>query len=98
MLSAHFQVDKHRLPRAVLGKVSFTYLNRITLTKCREVIFEVIGEMICFPRRAIVELYVDDIMRILICHFDDSDHVIYLKVSKHNVSYDLCRVNFNIPR
>lgn len=41
-----------------------------------------------------MELYVDNIVRILIRHFNDSDHVICLKmpVSKHNVSYDLCRV------
>lgn len=93
MLSAHFRVDKHRQPRAVLMRVSLIHLNRITLTKCREVIFEVIGEMICFSRRAIMELHVDDIVRILICHFNDSDHVIRSKVGKHNLSYDLCRVN-----
>ena len=40
-----------------------------------------------------MELHVDDIVRILICHFNDSDHVIRSKVGKHNLSYDLCRVN-----
>ena len=40
-----------------------------------------------------MELYVDNIVRILICHFNDSDHVICFKVGKHSVSYDLCRVN-----
>lgn len=93
MLSAHFQVDRHRPPRGVLGAVSFVHLNRITLTKCREVIFEVIGEMICLPGRAIMELYVDNIMRILVCHFNDSDHVIYFRLGKNDVSYDLCRIN-----
>ena len=86
MLSAHFRGDKHRQPRAVLMRVSLIHLNRITLTKCREVIFEVIGEMICFSRRAIMELHVDNVVRILICHFNDSDHVICLKLGRPEVS------------
>ncbi len=86
MLNARFQVDKHKPPRAVLGRVRFVHLNRATLTKCGEVIFEVIGEMICFPRRTIMELHVDDVVRILICHFNDSDHVICLKLGRPKVS------------
>ena len=65
-----------------LEEVRFVHLNRGTLTKCREVIFEVIGEMICFARRAIMELYIDDIVRILVCHFNNTDHVIRFVSSK----------------
>jgi hypothetical protein len=80
-----------------LKGVSFVHLNRRKLTKCREVIFEVIGEMICFPRRAIVELYIDDIVRILVCHFDNTDHVIRFKLTRQEVSYDLSCFNSTYP-
>jgi hypothetical protein len=32
--------------------------------------------MVCFPRRAVVEFYVDDVVSVLVGHFNDSDHVV----------------------
>jgi hypothetical protein len=81
-----FRLTSINRPARSWEESGFVYLNRATLTKCGEVIFEVIGEMICFPRRTIMELHVDDVVRILICHFNDSDHVICLKLGRHKVS------------
>ena len=75
-LGARFQVGKHRPHHAALRGVSFVHLVNATPTKCSEVVSKVIGEMVCFPRRAVVEFYVDDVVSVLVSHFNDSDHVV----------------------
>jgi hypothetical protein len=72
----HFQVGKQKPRRVALGGVSFVHQTNNTLTKCSEVISKVISEMICLPRRVVMELYIDDVVCVLVSHFNDSDHVI----------------------
>jgi hypothetical protein len=73
---AHSQVGKHRPHHVALGGVSFVHLMSDVPTKCSEVISEVVGEMVCFSRRVVVELYVDDVVCVLVGHLNDSNHVI----------------------
>jgi hypothetical protein len=72
----HFQVGKQKPRRVALEGVSFVHQTKDTLTKCSKAVSEVISEMICFPRRAVVELYIDDVVCVLVSHFNDSDQVI----------------------
>jgi hypothetical protein len=72
-----FRVRTQRLRHVLLDfySVSVSELENL-LTKITSIILEVVVEMISFPRRLVVELYIHDMIRVLISHFNHTDRIV----------------------
>jgi hypothetical protein len=83
---------------ACIGQVSLCDENegKGVYTERGEIIFVVIGEVVAFTCRAVMELDVDDVVRVLVGHFDDADHVVRWSLYEQESKY--ARKQQKIPR
>jgi hypothetical protein len=86
VMDARFLAGKHRPYRVALKKVRYVHSIKTTLTQSCEVIFEVVGEMVDFACGVVMKFYIDDVMCILISHFNDSNHVICCSTCEFSIN------------